>query len=82
MFNIKQLINSSDNIDYNTEYNKWIGAFMLAILDILSNKSRDDKQNLIGLKKHIHEVLNQDSTKIEESDVYEKFKTNFEQLNG
>ena len=77
MFNIKQLINSADNINYNTEYNWWRANFMFAILDVLSSRTRDGKQNMIELKKRIRGVLNQDLSK---TDVSESFRAMFEQL--
>lgn len=79
MFNIKHIINSTNNVDNNE--NSWLrGTFMLAILEVLSNKSRDGKQNMIELKKRIYWTLDMDFSKIEDMDLFKDFATWFEQL--
>lgn len=80
MFSAKQLINSTRNI--NTDIKDSVGRsrFMLEILKVLSNKTWNDKKDMIELKKRILSILDVDLWRLEELSVFADFKEKCNQL--
>ena len=80
MLNAKQLLNSRKNIDFDTDDNDKRHAFMWEIINVLSNKSRDDKQEMIELKRRIRAVLDFDPSRIHELEEFKDFSKKIQQL--
>ena len=80
MLNVKQLLNSTKNIDFDTDDNDKRHAFMWEIINVLSNKSRDDKQEMIELKRRIRTVLDFDPSRIHELEEFKDFRKKIQQL--
>lgn len=74
MFSAKQLINSTKNINTDIEHDVGRSRFIWEILKVLSNKSWNDKKDMIELKKRIFSILDVDLWRLDELSVCTDFK--------
>ena len=76
MLNVRHLINSTKDIESHTDdtHDKLKNKFMGTIVDILSNKTWNNKQDMIELKKRIRAILDFDPSQIENLEEFNDFK--------
>ena len=81
MVNVKHLINSTNNMETHIDDNDELrNRFVGTIVDILSNKTWDNKQDMIELKKRIRAVLDFDPSQIENLTEFKDLKRTINNL--
>ena len=81
MVNVKHLINSTNNMETHRDDNDELrNRFVGTIVDILSNKTWDNKQDMIELKKRIRAVLDFDPSQIENLTEFKDLKRTINNL--
>ena len=81
MVNVKHLINSTNNMETHIDDNDELrNRFVGTIVDILSNKTWDNKQDVIELKKRIRAVLDFDPSQIENLTEFKDLKRTINNL--